>query len=243
VVNESDDLPARLTTEYGLPAGSAERLRLLAERCVSLEISGTAVRSVDDALQSHIADSLAGLRLAAIREAETMIDIGTGVGFPGIVLALALPELKLTLLDSVRKKVEAAAALCRELELANVECVWSRVEQFSALGSPARERFDVVTARALASLNVLIEYAAPLLRVGGSIVAWKGDPEAAELADAAAAESTLGYWPGELLASKPFAGSLRRHFYVAVKRHPADRSYPRRPGAALRKPITAGTPA
>ncbi|MBK5230963.1 MAG: class I SAM-dependent methyltransferase, partial [Thermoleophilia bacterium] len=131
-MTKSDDLLTQLVTEYGLLDGSAARLRLLAERCIALEISGTAVRSVDDALRLHVADSLAGLELEAIRQAGTLVDIGTGVGFPGIVLALALPELRVTLLDSVRKKVEAAAALYDELELTNVECVWSRVEQFSA---------------------------------------------------------------------------------------------------------------
>ncbi|MBK5230978.1 MAG: class I SAM-dependent methyltransferase, partial [Thermoleophilia bacterium] len=129
---------------------------------------------------------------------------------------------------------------CDELELTNVECVWSRVERFSALGAPARETFDVVTARALASLPVLIEYAAPLLRVGGSLVAWKGDPAPAELADAAAAESALGFSAGALLETAPFAGSLRRHFYVTVKRHAVDHRYPRRPGTAQRRPIGAG---
>lgn len=228
-----------LEGRFGLSEVQTGKLGALAASSVDLEISGTAVASLYEAVDVHIADSLAGLEVEAVRDAESIVDIGSGVGFPGLVLATVLPNTQVTLLDSVRKKMEVAAGLAREIELDNVECVWARVEEFSALGSPARGEFDVVSARALAPLSVLIEYAAPLLKVYGSMVAWKGTPEEAELTDAAAAESQLGFDTGELTPTKPFKGSSRRHFYVARKQHPTDDRYPRRPGAALRKPISA----
>ncbi|MBI5310231.1 MAG: 16S rRNA (guanine(527)-N(7))-methyltransferase RsmG [Actinobacteria bacterium] len=230
---------AQLAAGYRLDALAAERFLALAGRCVALEISGTAIRSRDEALRLHVADSLAGLEIDAIRRAESLCDIGTGVGFPGIVLAIARPELQVTLVDAVRKKVEAATALARALEIQNVECVWSRAESIGATGSPARESFDVVTARALAPLTVLVEYAGPLLKPGGTLVAWKGTPDQDELADATAAEAALGFGAGELIETRPFAGSRGRHLYVATKHLATSDRFPRREGVALRKSIKA----
>ncbi|MFY9264301.1 MAG: 16S rRNA (guanine(527)-N(7))-methyltransferase RsmG [Solirubrobacterales bacterium] len=232
-------LLATLAGRFELDSTAIERLDLLAQRSVSLEISGTALHTREDAMRFHIADSLAGLELAAIRAAEDLVDIGSGVGFPGLVLAIARPDLSVTLVDSVRKKTEAAAEFARELGLGNVETVWSRVEDFSAIGGSARESFDVVSVRALASLPVLVEYAAPLLRVGGTLAAWKGDPPLDELADARAATAALGFAAGELIATTPFTGSRRRHFYVAEKLGRTPERFPRRAGTARRKPIKA----
>ncbi|MGH2905494.1 MAG: 16S rRNA (guanine(527)-N(7))-methyltransferase RsmG, partial [Solirubrobacterales bacterium] len=211
---------SELATRFALEQAQLARLDRLAQLSVELEISGTAIKSADEARDLHIADSLAGLEVSSIREASQIVDIGSGVGFPGIVLAIALPNAQITLVDSVRKKMEAAAGLVRELGIENVECVWARVEEFAAEGAPAREAFDVVTARALASLTALVEYAAPLLKVGGSLVAWKGVPEAGELADAAAAEAELGFGAGALTPTKPFPGSRSRHFFVSTKLDP-----------------------
>lgn len=226
-----------LAKRYSLSTDAVDKFELLADLCVSLEISGTSVKTADEALNLHIADSLVGLTVDAVDEAETLVDVGTGVGFPGIVLAVARPELSVTLIDSVRKKVEATAQICRELGLTNTECIWSRVEEFCAPGAPSRESFDVFTARALAALPVLVEYAGPLLRQGGTLVAWKGLPSQEELADAAKAEAELGFARGSLIAVSPFAASHRRHLYIAHKCQATSERYPRRPGVALRRPI------
>lgn len=213
------------------------KLEQIAEWSVGLEISGTAVKSAADARKIHIADSLAGLEVPAIQEAKSIIDIGSGAGFPGLVLAVMLPDTQITLVDSVRKKMEAAGKFARELGLENLDCVWGRAEEIAAVGSPHREAYDVVTARALAQLGVLLEYAAPLLRQNGHLVAWKGSPERAELASADASAEILGFAPGELTATQPFKGSRARHFYVAEKKQPTDDRFPRRAGVALKKPL------
>ncbi|MBJ7353862.1 MAG: 16S rRNA (guanine(527)-N(7))-methyltransferase RsmG [Thermoleophilaceae bacterium] len=214
-----------------------EQLERIAEWSVGLEISGTAVKTAADARKIHIADSLAGLEIPAIRDAGSIVDIGSGAGFPGLVLAVMLPETQITLVDSVRKKMEVAGKFARELELDNVDCVWGRAEELAAIGSPHREAYDVVTARALAQLGVLLEYAAPLLRRDGHLVAWKGSPDQVELAAADATAEILGFAPGELTATKPFQGSRARHFYVAQKTQPTDDRFPRRAGVALKKPL------
>lgn len=228
-----------LASRYRLSSEQQAQLDKLAEYCVSLEISGIAVRSHGEAYKLHVADSLAALELAPVREAKTLLDIGSGAGLPGLALAIALPGLHVTLLDSVRKKMEAAAAFARALELENVECVWSRVEEYSALGSPARGSFDVVIARALAPLNVLLEYAAPLLKTGGRLIAWKGALEEPEITNAAAAAAQLGMATASPVESVPFAGSRNRCFLIATQRYPAADRFPRRSGKATRKPLTA----
>lgn len=213
------------------------KLEQLAEWSVGLEISGTAVKSAKEARDIHVADSLAGIEVPAIQEAKSIVDIGSGAGFPGLVLAVALPDTQITLVDSVRKKMEAAARFAKELELENIDCVWGRAEEIAAVGSPHREAYDVVTARALAQLGVLLEYATPLLSKNGHLVAWKGSPEPAELAAADASGEILGFSPGELIATKPFKRSRSRHFYVAQKTRPTDPRFPRRPGVALKRPL------
>lgn len=213
------------------------KLEQIAEWSVGLEISGTAVKTAAEARKIHIADSLAGLEIPAIQEAKSIIDIGSGAGFPGLVLAVMLPDTQVTLVDSVRKKMEAAGKFARELELENLECVWGRAEEIAAIGSPHRESYDVVTARALAQLGVLLEYAAPLLRENGHLVAWKGSPDEAELAAAGVSAEILGFGPGELTSTKPFQGSRARHFYVAQKKRATDERFPRRAGVALKRPL------
>jgi 16S rRNA (guanine527-N7)-methyltransferase len=213
------------------------KLEQIAEWSVGLEISGTAVKSAAEARKIHVADSVAGLEVPAIQKAKSIVDIGSGAGFPGLVLAVMLPDAQITLVDSVRKKMEAASKFARELKLENLECVWGRAEEIAAIGSPHRGAYDVVTARALAQLGVLLEYAAPLLRENGHVVAWKGSPEASELAAAEASGEIMGFSPGELTATKPFKGSRDRHFYVAQKIRPTGERFPRRAGVALKRPL------
>lgn len=214
-----------------------DKLERLAQWSVGLEISGTAITSAEQARDIHISDSLSGLEIPVISAAKRIVDIGSGAGFPGLVLAVALPQTEIVLVDSVRKKMEAAGKIARELGLENVDCVWGRAEEIAAHGSPHREAYDVVTARALAPLAVLLEYAAPLLVEGGSLVAWKGSPDQSELSAAAAAGAELGYEPGVLVETKPFARSVARHFFAAKKVFPTADKYPRRPGMALKRPL------
>lgn len=214
-----------------------EKLARLAQWSVGLEISGTAITTPEQAQDIHIKDSLVGADLEVLRSASRIIDIGAGAGFPGLVLAVALPQARVVLVDSVRKKMEAAGRIAAELELENVECVWGRAEEIAEDGGPYAGRFDVVTARALAQLNVLLEYAAPLLREGGSLVAWKGSPSQAELEAARGAAAQLSMSAGELLETKPFAKSQARHFYISKKLGPTPPEFPRRAGVALKRPL------
>src|SRR3954454_2541056 len=134
----------------------------------------------------HIADSLAGLEVPAVRAAGRIADLGSGAGLPGLVLAIARPEAAVVLVESVGKKCAWLERVVVELGLENVRVACARAEELKETG------FDLVTARALAALPVLCEYAAPLLREGGVLVAWKGAVDEAEEADGLHAAGVLG---------------------------------------------------
>ena len=181
----------------------------------------------------HIADSLVGLEVPAVKEAARIVDLGSGAGPPGLVLAIARPEAEVVLVESVGKKCAWLERTVSALGLENVRVVCARAEELE------EEPFDVVTARALASLSVLCEYAAPLLREGGALVAWKGAVDAQEEADGLHAAGTLGLVRAEVRAVVPYTGSERRTLHVFRKVSPTPEGYPRRPGMAAKRPLTA----
>jgi 16S rRNA (guanine527-N7)-methyltransferase len=181
----------------------------------------------------HIADSLVGLEVPAVGEAARIVDLGSGAGLPGLVLAIARPEAEVVLVESVGKKCAWLERTVTALGLENVRVVCARAEELD------EEPFDVVTARALASLSVLCEYAAPLLREGGSLVAWKGAVDAREDADGLHAARVLGLEREEVRAVEPYPGSQRRTLHVFRKVSPTPAGYPRRPGMAAKRPVSA----
>ena len=181
----------------------------------------------------HIADSLVGLEVPAVKEAARIVDLGSGAGPPGLVLAIARPEAEVVLVESVGKKCAWLERTVSALGLENVRVVCARAEELE------EEPFDVVTARALASLSVLCEYAAPLLREGGALVAWKGAVDAREDADGLHAAAVLGLEREEVRAVEPYPGSQRRTLHVFRKVSPTPEGYPRRPGMAAKRPLTA----
>jgi 16S rRNA (guanine527-N7)-methyltransferase len=155
---------------------------------------------------------------------------------PGVVLAIARPDVAWTLVDSVGKKADAVADMIGEMGLANAV---TRAERAEALGrGPDREAFDLVIARACAALPVLAEYALPLLRVGGTLLAWKGPLAAPEAAAGAAAAAELG--GGQLAVVPVDIAALGDHRFVVVrKERPTPDRYPRRPGVPARRPLGA----
>lgn len=184
----------------------------------------------------HLLDALAALpHLDEAPAGARCIDLGSGGGVPGLVLALARPSTAWLLVDSVRKKAEALRAFVAELGLTNVEVAAERAEVLGR-GDETREGFDVVTARACAALPVLAEYALPLLRQGGRLVAWKGPIGDDELNAGARAASHLGGGrPTVMPAGFEELGDHR--FVVIVKSSPTPAEYPRRPGEPSRRPL------
>jgi 16S rRNA (guanine527-N7)-methyltransferase len=228
---------AQLAARYGLPSGAEDQLARLLELVAAEPAAITAVRDPAEGVDAHVADSLVALDLPAVRAAQWVADLGSGGGFPGLALAIALPSARVALVESVGRKCTFLSAAAGELGLANVEVVNARAEAWEdGLGAQ-----DLVVARALAPLAVLVEYAAPLLELGGPLVAWKGRREQAEEADGAAAAAALGMSTPEPIAVEPFPGARDRYLYLSSKVSPTPPCYPRRPGMARKRPIRASS--
>jgi 16S rRNA (guanine527-N7)-methyltransferase len=200
----------------------------------------TSVREHDAALDAHVADSLAGLEVEPLRNARRIADVGAGAGFPGLVLAIALPAARVDLIEASRRKGAVIERLAAAGRVGNARTIVARAEEWGALQPAAgggREAYDAVAARAVAPLAVLTEYAAPLLRSAGVLVAWKGarDPEE-ELAGRAAA-GALSMAVEEVRRVVPFEGARNRHLYVVRKVASTPAGFPRRPGIARKRPL------
>jgi 16S rRNA (guanine527-N7)-methyltransferase len=228
---------AELAARYGLPPGAEDRFAALLALVAAEPAAITAVRDPAEGVDAHVADSLAALDLPAVRAARRVADLGSGGGFPGLALAVALPAAHVALVESAGRKCAFLVSAAAELGLANVEVVNGRAEAWpEGIGA-----HDLVVARALAPLSVVVEYAAPLLDLGGALVAWKGRREPVEEADGAAAAAALGMSAPEAIPVKPFPAARDRHLYLTSKVSPTPNRYPRRPGIARKRPITAST--
>jgi 16S rRNA (guanine527-N7)-methyltransferase len=226
---------AELADRYALPAVATERLALLLDLVAGEPGAITSVRDPAEGVDVHVADSLVALELPEVRAARRIADLGSGGGFPGLALAVALPDSRVVLVESVGRKCAFLRSAAQSLEMANVEVVNARAEAWPE----GLNGYDLVTARALAPLPVLVEYAAPLLRVGGVLVAWKGRRDATEEADGAAAAASLGMSDPKAHPVSPFKGTDTRHLYLSSKVSPTPPNYQRRTGMARKRPIRA----
>jgi 16S rRNA (guanine527-N7)-methyltransferase len=224
-----------LVERYALVPRATEQLSALLRALDADPHAPTTVRTPPEALRTHLADALVALEVPAVRDATRVGDLGAGAGFPGLALAVALPNAAVALVESVERKCAFIRSAAAAADLENVEVVSDRAESWSA-GVGTR---DLVTARALAPLAVLAEYAAPLLREGGALVAWKGRRDAPEERAAAAAALELGLAVEEVRPVRPFADAEHRHLHVLRKVAPTPARFPRRPGMARKRPLGA----
>jgi 16S rRNA (guanine527-N7)-methyltransferase len=231
------DRLAALELEYSLPEGSAVRLLEILRELESEQASVTTIRDPGLAADVHVADSLVALQLPQVRSARRIADLGAGGGFPGLALAVALPNAHVALVESVGRKCKFMERAANVAGLTNTEAVHARAEDWPA-GIGAN---DVVVARALAPLGVIAEYAAPLLEQGGLLVAYKARRDAAEEQTALRAARELGLTPGEVRAVAPYPGTGERHLHLFEKTAPTPKGFPRRAGMARKRPLgTAG---
>ena len=217
------------------------RLEPVVELLATERSAPSSVRDPDRAWRVHVADSLSGLVVAGLREAKRVADVGAGAGFPGLVLAAALPSARVDLIESIGRKCEFMRRALEASQLANARVICDRAETWASASPPdgGREDYDAVTARAVGRLATLAELASPLLRTGGLLVAWKGRRDAAEEAELERAEAKLAMHPLEVLAVGPFAGSRHRHLHTMRKTGSTPAGLPRRPGMAKKRPFGA----
>jgi 16S rRNA (guanine527-N7)-methyltransferase len=228
---------ARLAERFDLPPEAPGRLERLLALVATDEHAPTTVRDPASALDAHVADALVALDVAAIRSAQRIADLGSGAGFPGLVLAAALPHAQLSLVESSGRKCAFIERAVATMGLENVAVVCERAESWAA----GLRSVDLVTARALASLSVLVEYAAPLLVEGGSLVAWKGRRDAGEEADGAVAAAATGLEPAAIVPVRPWDGAEHLHLHVYEKVRATPNRFPRRPGIAAKRPLRASS--
>jgi 16S rRNA (guanine527-N7)-methyltransferase len=204
-------------------------LALLAEERASVS------SVVDDrAWQVHIVDSLTGLEIPDLRGAERIADVGAGAGFPGLVLAVALPDAQIDLIESVGRKCRFMRRAIEAAEIPNASVLNARSEDWAA--DEGREAYDAVTARAVGRLSTLAELASPLLKPDGVLVAWKGKRDADEGQQLSNASEALAMAPEQILDVGNRAGSEHRHLHVIRKKGPTPPNLPRKPGIAKKRP-------
>ena len=222
-----------LADRYGLDQTAVNHLAVLLERLAADPSAPTAVRERRQVLDRHIADSLAGLEVDAVRGAKVIADLGSGAGLPGLVLAASLPGAQVRPVESQQRKCAYIASLVTAVGLSNVRVVCARAEDWKE----GLEAHDLVVARALAAQPVVLEYAAPLLALGGHFVDWRGRRDSQDEQRARAAAAQLGLERVEVRAVTPFPGAEDRHLHVFVKQAATPPRFPRRAGVARKRPL------
>lgn len=196
----------------------------------------TAITDEEGIILKHFADSVSPLSFIDIPKNARLIDIGTGAGFPGIPLKIVRGDLKLTLVDSLNKRINFLNAVCEALGLDNTECIHARAEELSR-DEYKRESFDYCLSRAVAPLNVLAEYCLPFVRPGGVFAALKGPNSLNEIKEADKAISVMG---GKIESVKDVEipeTDLKHTLIIINKVKPTPSRYPRKGAAISKKPI------
>ena len=212
-------------TKLGLPTDGIPALVRYAELLVEKNkvMNLTAITEPADVATLHFLDSVAMLKEIDL-SGKTVVDVGTGAGFPGMPLRILEPSIRLTLLDSLGKRIHFLQGVCDQLGFADVNCVHARAEEFAA---QHRETFDIATSRAVASLPLLAELSLPLVKVGGYFLPMKAVDSDEELSSAARAISILG---GRLKEIKDYRipGTEVTHRLVVIEKvKPSPAKYPR----------------
>lgn len=197
----------------------------------------TAITEEKDVYLKHFFDSLTpGFFYDFSSGEKSLCDVGSGAGFPSIPLKIMFPQLKITIVDALNKRLNFLRTLTKDLNLDHVELYHDRAETFGHK-SEVREQFDVVTARAVARLNILCEYCLPLTKIGGTFIAMKGASGEEEVKEAKKAISILG---GELDTVEPFLlpeEKSHRHLIFITKVKQTPKQYPRKPGVPSKAPL------
>jgi 16S rRNA (guanine527-N7)-methyltransferase len=225
---------ADLARRYGLEREQREQLAILLDD-LTLAGAPTAVQDPVQALDVHIADSLVALKLDVVRQAHTIADLGAGAGMPGAPLAIALPHSRVSLVESQARRCLFLKDLIAAAGVKNAEVICMRAEEWRE----GLEGNDIVVARALAQQPVVLEYAAPLLRVGGALIDWRGKRVKEEEQAAEETAGQLGLCRERVLEVQPFKGARDRHLHVYLKVEKTPPRFPRRAGVARKRPLAS----
>jgi 16S rRNA (guanine527-N7)-methyltransferase len=219
----------------GLNASQLDQLAAVLCELERDEHAPTTIRDTERAVDLHLADSLTALGLPAVGAASSIADLGAGAGFPGLTLAVALPQAEVRLIESQARKCAFIKRVCAAAAIENASVVCARAEEWrEGLGCN-----DVIVARALASQPVVLEYAAPLMRLGGTLVDWRGRRVRVQEDEGERAAASLGLRRVEIRKATPFEGARDHHLHVFAKVAETPSRFPRRAGMARKRPLGA----
>ena len=200
------------------------------------KVNLTRITEPDEFIVKHYLDCLVCCQFPEYGEAQSIIDVGTGAGFPGIPLAIMSPEKKLVLMDSLAKRLRIIDELCAECGIQNVTTVHARAEEL-ARNKAHREKYDLCVSRAVANMSTLSEFCLPFIKKGGYLMAYKGQEAEVEARDAARAVKTLGGKILEIRDAKLDAYAISHSIIIVEKISPTPAKYPRKAGTPSKEPL------
>lgn len=234
------DILERLSSDIGLFL-SGEQMNqfnlfyeLLIEKNKVMNL--TAITEYDEVVLKHFIDSIIIYKNIRNDKIESIMDVGTGAGFPGIPLKILFPEIKITLLDSLNKRINFLNEVIEKLELKNIDCVHGRAEDIGHMPE-YREQYDLVVSRAVANLSSLSEYCIPFVKVGGKFISYKSGNIEDELESAKRAIQLLNSNIDEVNKYTLPKSDMQRSLIIMNKRKELSRKYPRKAGMPTKQPL------